>query len=559
MIRGSYDFGVMTLFIDHVQGDPFALPSRIRVRMEMSYAGIPRKFFATKIRKIATCDYLARQFSQVIARLHRSRTGSGKSGLISIDSGAQEVLERASMRIEDNFVEARLEIGLPADGRRILGMEASKILLDLVPKISDEALRMERLDEKRMEEFVHCVENQDSIRSQLESLGLCAFVANCSILPRITGHKDEPMQSSVVPFKSPADFELSLDLPNPRSLDLPHTRITGMGIPKGITLIVGGGYHGKSTLLQALERCVYAHIPGDGREYVVTNPSAVKIRAEDGRSVRKVNISPFITHLPHGKDTHSFSSEDASGSTSQATNIMEAIEIGASLLLMDEDTCATNFMIRDVRMQQLVSGRDEPIRPFIDWIREIYEQAEISTILVMGGCGDYLELADQVLTLREYKVLNQTGQARQICQDWQSLRKREASDLFPQPLDRLPARRDSLPSKSRRDSKVQLHGLDKIVLGYEEIDLRQVEQIADCSQLRAIGYSLQFLLSSMDGMQSLQELLEKWEKHLETNGLDSLSYDNRLGEHPGSFAKPRRFELAAALNRMRSLSILDPS
>ena len=508
---------------------------------------------------MASCDYLARQFAGAIHSFKGSRVGSGKSGLITIDCGGQEVLERSSIRIEDDFVEARIEIGLPADGRRILGVEASKILLELLPKIANQALRMDFIDFGLMEEFILCVENQDFIRSRLDELGLCAFVANGSILPRIAGHRDEPMQSGATPFQSPPDFEITLDLPNPISRDRPHTRIEGMGIPRGITLIVGGGYHGKSTLLHALECSVYFHIPGDGREYVVTNPTAVKIRAEDGRSIQKVNISPFITHLPHGKDTKIFSSEDASGSTSQAANIVEAIEIGSDLLLMDEDTCATNFMVRDARMQQLVSGEDEPIRPLIDWIRQLYEHVGISTILVMGGCGDYLELADQVLTLREYEVLNQTERARQICVDWQSLRKREVSVPFPSNLERLPVSGGIRSSRTGRESKIQLQGLDKILYGYEVIDLRQVEQIADSSQLWAIAYSLHFLMDSMDGSKSLKKLLEEWEEHLDNHGLDILSPYYRPGEHPGSFAKPRRFELAAALNRMRSLSIRIPS
>ena len=101
-----------------------------------------------------------------------------------------------------------------------------------------------------------------------------------------------------------------------------------MGIRKGITLIVGGGYHGKSTLLKALEAGVYNHIAGDGREFVITDDTAFKLRAEDGRSITGVDISPFIKNLPNKKDTVHFSTEDASGSTSQAANLMEALESG---------------------------------------------------------------------------------------------------------------------------------------------------------------------------------------------------------------------------------------
>ena len=168
-------------------------------------------------------------------------------------------------------------------------------------------------------------------------------------------------------FVSPSSMEVTLNLPN-------HGPLKGMGIPKGITLIVGGGYHGKSTLLEALELGVYNHIAGDGREYVITESDAVKIRAEDGRSIKSADISLFINDLPNGKDTCCFYTEDASGSTSQAANVMEAIETGSRLLLIDEDTSATNFMIRDELMQRVVKRSQEPITPFIERVQWLAQE-----------------------------------------------------------------------------------------------------------------------------------------------------------------------------------------
>ena len=555
-IKGCYHFKELDLYIDHVQGDPFASPSKLRIRMDQKYSKIPVHLFHNPVRKMACEDFLTRRFQTQIRKAGTVVRGSGKSGSIEIDCGGQEVLQRTSMEINSNWVEARIEVGLPANGRRILGREAAYLLVDTLPSLANNALEMEMSERERFEEFIECVENQESIRDRLDTLGLCAFVANGSILPRISGHLDLPMRKGAIPFRSPVEMEICLEVPNPISRECREKRIRGMGIRRGVNLIVGGGYHGKSTLLQALERCVYPHIPGDGREYVITDCSAVKIRAEDGRRIEKVNISPFISNLPFGKDTQRFSSTDASGSTSQAANIIEAVEIGSKLLLMDEDTCATNFMIRDTRMQQLVASQDEPIKPFIDWVRELHEQLGISTTLVMGGCGDYLELADQVLFLKDYGVSMQTEKAREVCKIWKTGREREAAESFPRDLERIPSPDGVNPSRGRNEFKIQLLGLDRIIFGREEIDLRQVEQIVDPSQLRAIGYSIYALSKRMGKGRSLVELLEEWEKILDEKGLDNLSLFPGNGEHPGRFSKPRRFELAAALNRMRTLRFI---
>ena len=222
-----------------------------------------------------------------------------------------------------------------------------------------------------------------------------------------------------------------------------HGLIKGMGLPKGVSLIVGGGYHGKSTLLKAIEKGVYNHIRGDGREWVISSNNTVKIRAEDGRRIEKVDIKYFIDNLPGGEDTRQFSSVNASGSTSQAANIMEAIEIGSDLLLMDEDTSATNFMIRDAKMQALVAKEKEPITPFIDRIRSLYEKHEISTILVIGGAGDYLDVADQVVMLDAYQVYDVSARAKEVAKSIESNRLSDVKD-------------DQLKYRNRIIKKVQL-------------------------------------------------------------------------------------------------------
>jgi len=328
-----------------------------------------------------------------------------------------------------------------------------------------------------------------------------------------------------------------------------------MGIREGVTLIVGGGYHGKSTLLEAISRCVYPHIPGDGREYVVTRPDAVVIRSEDGRSVRKVDISPFISGLPQGASTVAFSTEDASGSTSQAANIVEALEAGSRLLLIDEDTSATNFMIRDARMQALVEKADEPITPLIDRIRELYEHLGVSTILVMGGSGDYFDVADSVIQMQSFLPHDVTDLARRIASERPTGRRPERPSPFSGITPRVPIPSSFDPSRGKKPVKIEARGIDTILFGRSLIDLRAVEQIIDRSQTRAIGMAIQLAASQLMDGATIPVILDRLEETFDREGLDVLSPRSSAGEHPGDFARPRRYEIAAAIDRLRSLRI----
>lgn len=553
-IEGGYAFDQYTLFIDHVQGDPFAAPSKLRIRVPQQTAQLPTDLFANRIRQIALQDFLTRQVDIAIDRFAQGRRGSGTSGRVSIDVGGQEVIERTAVIITPQWVEARLEVGLPAAGRSVLGRQATAVLCDELPRIVARGLFWRNVPQQEGQQFVACVENQEHIRSQLPPRGLVAFIADGAILPRVTGISDRPLPTKeAVPFQSPPSLRITIDLPNALP-DSGATQITGMGIPQGVTLLVGGGYHGKSTVLQALERGVYPHIPGDGREYVVTSPDAVKIRAEDGRRVEQVDISPFISTLPYGRSTTAFVSDDASGSTSQATNIVEALEVGAKVLLLDEDTSATNFMVRDARMQALVAKQHEPITPFLDRVHELYATWGVSSILVMGGSGDYFDVADTVIMLREYVPHDVTAEARQIASSYPTHRHSEA----PAPLSRLTARiplPDSFDaSRGRREVKITAKGHDLLLYGSEAIELRGVEQVVDTSQTRAIGFAIYYASEQlMDGKTRLAAVLKALERWFGERGLDGLDPFRHQDEHPGNFARPRRYEIAAAINRLRTV------
>ena len=394
--KGMYRFPGYVLSIDHVQGDPFASPSKVSVHVKGATAGFPKELYCGDCQRIALQDDLTRRFGMLAGKHAFQAKGSGKSGLISVSRCGQEVLERTACRIDEKSgdVVLRMEIGFPANGRTINARELEKILFDYVPECVENALFYKKRDAKKLRQVIDLAEDQAYIREQLKERGLVAFVANGSILPRESGVSAKPMRGAVA-FVSPKEMEVTLDLPHKGTL-------SGMGIRKGITLIVGGGYHGKSTLLKALELGVYDHIAGDGREYVITDATAVKLRAEDGRSIKQADISMFINDLPNGKDTRTFCTEDASGSTSQAANVIESMEAGAKALLIDEDTSATNFMIRDELMQRVIHREMEPITPFIERIRELYEQYDISTVIVAGSSGAYFHIADTIVQMDKY-------------------------------------------------------------------------------------------------------------------------------------------------------------
>lgn len=541
-IKGHYVFKSFTVSIDHVQGDPFAAPSRVSINIPMSTANFPNEFWQPDVRRFALEDFISRCVKLAITNTIRGHRGSGCSGLIAIETSGQQILRRNNIIISQDNIDARIVMGLPANGRRVAGQQAMQMFFDELPVIVDRALLYKNLNAEQLARHVESAEDQHTLREQLKSQNLVGFVANGSILPRLSGINDAPLDEEVIRFQSPDSLEKEFTLPNAGT-------VKGLGIPEGVTLIVGGGFHGKSTLLHALERGPYAHIPGDGREKVVTLDSAVKVRAEDGRAISKVNISPFIDRLPFGRDTKSFTTENASGSTSQAANIIEAIECDTELLLIDEDTCATNFMIRDERMQALVSQDKEPITPLVYRIRELYEKLGISSVIVMGGSGDYFDIADTVIMMDNYEPKNVTQAAKDLAHD-QTHKTPDNLQSLPQ-FSRVSTRKPGIKtldaSRRNRDVKIDTKDLRTLLYGEHRIDLSLVEQLIDMGQTRSIGlmiylYATRYLSTGSTMTDGLKQLIEDVEK----KGLDTIS-----PYKVGNLAIPRLHELAAAINRIR--------
>ena len=539
-IKDIYEFNLFKLRVDHIQADPFAPPSKMSVVIDRQQAKFPDSLLNSELKQRAVSDYLTRVFHKQIQSIVAQ---DKKVSKIQIDSCGQEILERTAVVIKNHQIEARIEVGLPARGRTILGRIARHTLINVLPQIVEHALCYRNINVSQLEQQVELMIDQEEIRQQLVKRDLVAFVANGAILPRKSGVSDLPMNNAIA-FKSPKQYEIVMKLSSGKV-------IKGMGIPKGITLIVGGGYHGKSTLLEALERGVYNHIAGDGREYVITNQDAMKIRAEDGRSIQNVNIQPFIDHLPGEKDTTHFSTENASGSTSQAANVMEALESQASLLLIDEDTSATNFMIRDGRMQRLIAPEKEPITPFSNKVKALYDDHNVSTILIVGGSGDYFDVADQVLMMDEYVLKDVTQHAKDIAQSDGYQRKVSSHNQFGHISSRIPLRA-SFNQKGKRD-RFKAKGLNVVTYGKETIHISGLEQLVDDSQTQGLAMMLSYVKNELlDDKSTIVELTNCLYQRIEKHGLDVIS--NHHG-HPGHLALPRKQEFIATLNRYRRLKI----
>lgn len=539
VLEGKYDFKKYVLSIDHVQGDPFASPSRVRIIIDNKIAQIPEELFDNKNKEIAVCDFLTRLFSKNIKNQSEKIFGSGKSGLIEISRCPQEILERTAIIRNKNFFEARFYVGFPARGRSVLARELEKIIFNIIPNIVENTFIYKNINKLNLINRVKLIEDQFYIRKNLKEKGLLAFVANESILPRESGVSARPLRNGKK-FISPQALEVEFDTPN-------RGKIKGMGIPKGITLIIGGGYHGKSTLLRALELGIYNHIEGDGREFVITDESALKVRAEDGRAITSTDISLFINNLPNGKDTIKFNTENASGSTSQAANIIEAIESKSKVLLIDEDTSATNFMIRDDIMQQLVVKEKEPITPFIDVAKSLYKQLGISTILVAGSCGDFFDIADLVIQMDSYEPYEVTAKAKELSRGKVSLRDDlDISIDFGRVLDK------GSISEGPKGIKIKTLGKDGLSINKENIDLKSVEQIVDGEQINTIGMAIKFIEDKYSGKDlTIEKIADEIEKDITKNliGIDNIKGGN------GSLAMPRKQEILCAINRLRTLKI----
>ena len=537
-LAGAFGEPGLTLSIDRVQADPYASPSKMRLILPMHAAGIPQHLIDDPIGRVAVADFLAR----------RIQADANRPKNVHIGDIGQQVLERTHVLATPDRIEARLLVGLPAKGRRILGRQAAHLLADDLPQLADDCLfhdRFDPADARALEDHVALLRDQEFLRAQLAPRKLVAFVGNGAILPRAAGDSDRPLAASqATPFESPESLTHTFNLPSGRT-------VTGMGIPEGLTVIVGGGYHGKSTLLRALERGIYPHIVSDGREWVISRADVASVRAEDGRPITGADISPFITNLPTGADTRRFSTTNASGSTSQAANVVEAHAAGTSALLIDEDTSATNFMIRDRLMQRLVPNDKEPITPFVQRVRSLYDATSVSTVLIAGGSGAYLRLADTVIAMDAYRPSEVTARAHDIAREGEAPEKTEEAEDTGE-FRHATARRILACGTLSSRKPPKPRGLSTISVDRSDIDLSAVGQLVAPSQTAAIAAALAWLSKNADGQTPLVDLVARLEQQITEKGLAVLTPGR---DHPGHLSRPRGAEILAAANRYRELKL----
>ncbi len=552
-LRGAYDMGSFTLSVDRVQGDPFAAPSKLSVAVPWATSGFPRSLRDEPHRRTALEDLLVRRFSAELSKASFKVGGSGRSGFLATSRPGPEVLRRSACEVADQGATLRFEAGFPARGRTVDARALERMLVELVPRCVRAALVCDEGVLSAARSAIDLADDQLAARRELGRLGLVAFVANGSVLPRESGVSSRPMRSAK-PFRSPESMRVTLDLPH-------RGAVAGMGVRRGVTLVVGGGYHGKSTLLRALQEGVYDHVEGDGRELVVTDGTAVKLRAEDGRSVRDADISLFVGNLPDGRDTRRFSTADASGSTSQAAAAVEAVEAGSRVLLVDEDTSATNFMVRDALMEAVVTGDCEPITPFVERVRDLWERAGVSTVVVAGSSGAFFSVADAVVQMDRYEARDVTGRVREACRALGAPPARRA------PGFELPAAGRAFPIRSLASGrqaagpaprgrggdarlKVRCQGLDGLSVGPATADLRLVEQLVDPEQVSALAQMVRAMAGEglLDGSLPLVEAADRLLARVAERGWGALA---DRGAVACGLAMPRRQELIACLNRMR--------
>ncbi len=560
-LTGSFKFSDYVFEFIKIQGSPGANPGSIAtVKVSIEAGELPNQFLVSSQSRLAVADFMIRRFKQGIdqfAKQNRGKDGSGSFYTIELN---QKMLERDSVLFSKNYIELRFIFSLPAKGTGGGLFDAEQAWLmfkqelkaivkySLFYKEYDQATRI------LLNQFVDIQKKRQEIKHYMQLNSLCVFINNGALLPRQSGIDDRPATAiEMQNFQSPKTLQVDIPLSG-------NQIIQGMAIKEGITCITGGGYHGKSTLLQAILAGVYAHIPGDGREFIVTREDAVFIRAEEGRSIRNVDISPFIGQLPNGITTQQFSSDNASGSTSQAASIVETIESGSRFLLFDEDSCATNFLVRDELVKKVLSSTNEPIKPLYSMVRSMWKKHGISIIFVTGGLGVFLQKADTCLLMDNYqckditakvrKELGEIAEEKEMQLDFSTHRQLSVDNFNPSYTNHRLKKQIAKRIKNLRNAPRQLE------YGMDLINLEALPQIAEAPQLLSIGYCLLMLRKAMQEKANETQTIEYWlqwlYKQIEQKGLSSLQPD-----YPGTLSLPRKYEVAAAINRIRTLRVLN--
>lgn len=543
-IIGDFDFSRYIVKFNRLPSESEGTAVLFVVRVPQNVAGFPPHLHSTPIRRTALEDLLTRRVATAMDGLATYDDEGISRRRLSVAAPGQKILPRSSMVVADDYVEARLVVNLPARRGRILGDEARDVFFRELPAVVNSALIFCNLDEREIDRFVDVMEDADAVRQALPTRGLVSFVGEGAFLTRLD-HSDQPDYDRDVPFMVPEEMRVEVKVPNAGS-------VHGMGIPSGITVILGDAYSGRADLMKALSAGIYNHIPGDGREFVITVPDAVYISAEDRRSVQRVDISAFVRHNPAGRDVKQYVTTHADPCAAEAASTVEALEIGARVLLFDESDSNPGFLCQDSRLKGLASGAEPRFVPLSARARQLADELGIS-IVVAGASSvtEFIPVADTVLRIDNHQVFDVTKEAKQLAVQPTDL-KPEASEVA-KLVERsrwvVPSSID--PSSGRHDAVIEAVSLDRLRFGSTEIDLKGIGQLADGYQTATIGLILYYAkVRYMDEGRPIREILDLVDRDLSTEGLECLSRELR-----GDLARPRRYEIAAALNRLKTLRI----
>jgi predicted ABC-class ATPase len=535
----------------HIQGSPGAMPASVcEINLPASNFPIPIWARSNDARSMAAADFVLRSFTRGVKAVAHQNRGVDGSGSYQCSRMPQQILERNAVIFSAAETSILFRVSLPGSrSKQVLAGEAEAMffreLVDIVQRVKDDVGDCQRLRSQ-----CELVEDMLHVQDQLEEHGLVAFIADGSNLPRASGVSDKPARRGVVPFRTPEEASVVLDFPN-------AGKVSGLGIHKGVTVVIGGGFHGKSTLLNALGRGIYPHVAGDGRERVVSSKRAMMVCAEDGRSIKGLDISSFIGTLPEKADPRRFFTKNASGSTSQAAAIVESMLAGADLLLIDEDSSATNFLMRDRHMRKLIP--EDPITPLLDRVRQLYEDHRVSTLIIAGGSSDYLGVADHVIAMRDYLPVDMTAEARDL--DLPRTHPPAGPLTLSDRRQMLPGNFDPCYINARMNKQVPIRikalrgqEFEIIEYGMDLIDVRSLKGIVDADQMLTIGHCLllarrlELAAKGLAPSVLARELIDV----LREKGLDVLQPPQ---SPPVFFAAIRLLELAGAINRLRSLAV----
>ena len=541
-LLGDYDFSRYVLKILRIEEPVETQLSMLIVRVPQLIAGFPQDLIQTPVGRTALEDLIARKVADEIEKTASYDTAGISRRRLYFTRPGQKILPRSSLVVTEEYVEARIYFRPPMQDDKIMGSDLKELFFGMLPRIANSALIYCNLHEGEAERCVNSMSDADHIRRLLPTRGWVSFVAEQSHLCRVN-HGDTPDMHRTQTLRVDDALAKSLDLPKAGA-------VRGFGVPSGLTVILGDAYSGRVELMRAMSAGIYNHVRGDGREQVITVPDAVYLKAEAGRSVRRVDLSAFLRDAGD-ENSPVFSSPNADVFASEAAATVEALEAGARALLFDESDSSPEFLARDPRLAGLTPPAEQRITPLSAIARRMVDQLGVS-VVVAGTVTvtDFIPVADTVLRIANFKVYDVTKEAKKLVTavpapsapiNVASMVERSRS-IVPSSID---------PSAGRSDFLIEADDIHSLRFGREKIDLSSVEQLADVDQTRTIGRILYYAKTRyMEEVRPIREILDAIDHDLSSEGLETLTRTLQ-----GDLARPRRYEIAAALNRLPSLRI----